>query len=84
MKIAVFWDVTSCGSYRTDFSRSSSIIRVTRNGELGATLAVGSNRRKLRTNTIYYTSISSQLGRLLVKANVEEWCLLGCYAVWLL
>jgi hypothetical protein len=22
--------------------------------------------------------------RFLVTANVEEWCLLGCYAVWLL
>jgi hypothetical protein len=31
--------------------RSASIIRVTRIGELGATLAVTSNRRTLRRNT---------------------------------
>jgi hypothetical protein len=38
---------------RTDFSeeRSASIIRVTRIGELGTTLAVISNGRKLRRNT---------------------------------
>jgi hypothetical protein len=37
---------------RTNVSdeRSSSIIRVTRIGELGRTLAVTSNRRKLRRN----------------------------------
>jgi hypothetical protein len=38
---------------RTDVSeeRSASIIMVTRVGELGATLAVTSNRRTLRRNT---------------------------------
>jgi hypothetical protein len=37
----------------TDFSKelSASIIRVTRIGELGTTLAVTSNRRMLRRNT---------------------------------
>jgi hypothetical protein len=46
MKNGVFWDVTSCGSVRTDVSEelSVSIIRLTRNGELGTTLAVTSNR----------------------------------------
>jgi hypothetical protein len=41
-KNAVFWDVTPCGSLRTDVSgeRSASIIRVTRIGELETTLAV--------------------------------------------
>jgi hypothetical protein len=40
---------------RTDVSEelSASIIRVTRLGELGTTLAVTSNRRKLRRNTSY-------------------------------
>jgi hypothetical protein len=38
---------------RTDFSEelSASIIRMTRIGELGTTLAVTSNRRTLRRNT---------------------------------
>jgi hypothetical protein len=38
---------------RTDVSEelSASFIRVTRNGELGTTLAVTSNRRTLRRNT---------------------------------
>jgi hypothetical protein len=41
---------------RTDVSKESSayIIRVERIGELGTTLAVTSNRRTLRRNTIYY------------------------------
>jgi hypothetical protein len=45
---------------RTDASEelSASIIRLRRIGELGTTLAVTSNRRKLRRNNI---SISSQL-----------------------
>jgi hypothetical protein len=57
---------------RTDVSEepSASIIRVTRIGELGTTLAVTSNRRTLRRNTKKNTN--------------KEWCLLGCYAVWLL
>jgi hypothetical protein len=40
---------------RTDVSEepNASIIRVTRAGELGTTLAVTSNRRTLRRNTKY-------------------------------
>jgi hypothetical protein len=47
MKNGVFWDVTPCGLVRTDVSEelSASIIRMTRIGELGTTLAVTSNRR---------------------------------------
>jgi hypothetical protein len=43
MKNTVFWDVTPCGSLRTDVSeeRNVSIIRMTRIGEPG-TLAVTS------------------------------------------
>jgi hypothetical protein len=50
---------------RTDASEefSASVIRVTRIGELGRTLAVTSNRRMLRRNT-------SSVRRLLVTANV--------------
>jgi hypothetical protein len=51
---------------RTDVSEefSASIIRVTRIGELGTTLAVTSNRRTLRRNTKW------SLRRLLVTASV--------------
>jgi hypothetical protein len=44
---------------RTDVSEelSASFIRVTRTGELGATLAVTSNRRTLRRNTEWETSV---------------------------
>jgi hypothetical protein len=55
---------------------SASIIRVTRIGELGKTLAVTSNRRTLRRNiSISYSSISyivflRNVLRLLVTANV--------------
>jgi hypothetical protein len=50
---------------RSDVSEelSASIIRVARIGELGTTLAVTTNRRKLRRNTKY-------LVYLLVTANV--------------
>jgi hypothetical protein len=49
-KNGVFCDVMPCGSLRTDVSEelSASIIRVTRIGELGTTLAVTSNRRTLQ------------------------------------
>jgi hypothetical protein len=42
MKDSVFWDVTPCGSCKNDVSEelSASIIRVTRIGALGTTLAV--------------------------------------------
>jgi hypothetical protein len=56
MKNGVFWDVALCVVLvRTDVSeeRSASIIRVTRISELGTTLAVTSNRRTLRRNTMY-------------------------------
>jgi hypothetical protein len=48
---------------RTDVSEelSTSFIRVTRIGELGKTLAVTSNRRTLRRNTMSGLGISSQL-----------------------
>jgi hypothetical protein len=54
MKSGVLWDVTPCGSCKNDVSeeRSASIIKVTRIGELGTALAVTSNRRTLRRNTV--------------------------------
>jgi hypothetical protein len=57
---------------------SASFIRVTRIGELGTTLAVTSNRGTLRRNDFVFLR---SVRRLLVTASVEEWCLLGCYAV---
>jgi hypothetical protein len=50
MKSAVFWDVTPCGSLRTDVSEEhiASIISVESISELGTTLAVSSNRTTLR------------------------------------
>jgi hypothetical protein len=53
MKNAVFWDLILRGSCKNDVSEelSVSIIRVTRIGLLGTTLAVTSNRRMLRRNT---------------------------------
>jgi hypothetical protein len=45
---------------RTDVSENSaSFIRVTRIGELGTTLAVTSNRRKLRRNTKFLRNVGS-------------------------
>jgi hypothetical protein len=47
MKNDVFWDLTRCGSCKTDVSeeQSASIIRVARIGEVRTTLAVSSNQR---------------------------------------
>jgi hypothetical protein len=77
MKDIVFWDVTPCGScknrrYVSD-ELSASIIRMTRIGEPGTTLAVTSNRRTLRRNT------SSSETSVLTKAthrNVYEHAIL--------
>jgi hypothetical protein len=54
MKNGVFWMLRQVALVTTDISDelSSSFIRVTRIGELGTTLAVTSNRRKLRRNTM--------------------------------
>jgi hypothetical protein len=48
MKNGAYWDVTPCGSCKDRRLRGkcASIIRPTRIGELGTTLAVTSNRRK--------------------------------------
>jgi hypothetical protein len=52
MKNSVFWDVTPCGSCKNvSKERIAYIIRVTRIGEVGPTLAATSNRRTLRRNT---------------------------------
>jgi hypothetical protein len=58
MKNGVFWDVTSCGSCKkTDISDelSASIIRETRIGELGTTLAVTATEAR-------YEEIQSEKG----------------------
>jgi hypothetical protein len=59
---------------KTDVSEelSSSIIRVTRIGELGTTLAVTSNRRTLRRNTKYCIVFICSVRRLLVAAKVRS------------
>jgi hypothetical protein len=52
-KNAIYWDVTPCGSCenRRFEGTISTIIRMTRFGELGKTLAVGSNRSMLQRIT---------------------------------
>jgi hypothetical protein len=55
VKNAVFWDVKPCDSCKNhDIAeeRSTFISRVTRIDELGTTLAITSNRRTLRRNTM--------------------------------
>jgi hypothetical protein len=48
MNNAVLWDVTARGSCETHVEKSIvSVIRVTRNGDLGTTLAVTNNRSTL-------------------------------------
>jgi hypothetical protein len=51
VKSGVFWDVTPVALVRTDVSEepSPTFIRVTRNGELGITLAATRNLRTLRS-----------------------------------
>jgi hypothetical protein len=59
---------------RADVSEelSTSFIRMTRIGQLGTTLAVTSNRRSICKIRGFHGD------------EYKEWCLLGCYAVWLL
>jgi hypothetical protein len=73
MKNAVFEDFTPCVSCKNRRSEEhiASIIRVITISELLTTLTVTSNRSTQRSTML----------RLLVTANVEEWRLLGCYAV---
>jgi hypothetical protein len=56
MKNVVFWDVTLWLLKEQHISEEhiSSIIRVTRIGELGTALAVTSNLRKLRRSSMYF------------------------------
>jgi hypothetical protein len=60
------------GLVRSDVSEelSASIIRVTRIGELGTTLAVNGNRRTLRRNTAKKLHFFRHVHRLLVTADV--------------
>jgi hypothetical protein len=75
MKNAVIWDLRRVALVRTDISEelSSSIIRVTRIGELGATLVVTSNQRTLRRNMMaalstYETSVLTRA----IPCNIPE------------
>jgi hypothetical protein len=56
---------------RTDVSeeRSASIIRVTRIGELGPTLAVTSNRRTLQRNTKWINPVTNPNPRFIGHAT---------------
>jgi hypothetical protein len=65
IKNGVLWDVTPCGSLRTDVSEelSASFNRVTRIGELETTLAVTSNRRTLHALSSSETSVLTRATR---------------------
>jgi hypothetical protein len=78
LKNALFWDVTSLDLLRTEVSeeRSAYIIRVTRIGELGTTLAVTSNGPSLWRNTAFMTEALSSSETLVVtratRRNIPE------------
>jgi hypothetical protein len=59
---------------KTDVSEelSASIIRVTRIGELGATLAVTTNRRTLRRNTKFLSSSETSVIKRTTLRNIAE------------
>jgi hypothetical protein len=62
---------------RTDVSeeRSATIIRVTRMGQLGTTLALTTNRRTLPRNTIIYRAekeLQRELGKLIFQAILVQ------------
>jgi hypothetical protein len=75
MKNGVFWDVTPCGSLRTDVSEelSASFIRVTRIGELGTILVVTSNRHTTATRRNIPEDTIHQRGReIIIVVRVED------------
>jgi hypothetical protein len=61
--------------------RIASIIRVVTTGELGITLALPYNDIPLPQS---YRCYSDTLVPAINEYGNEEWCLLGCYVVWLL
>jgi hypothetical protein len=64
MKNALLWGVTPCGPCKNpDVSEepSTSIIKVTRIGEVGTALAVTYNGRTLRRNTEHLNGVHSTL-----------------------
>jgi hypothetical protein len=80
-KNGVFWDVTPCGSCknRRFEDLGASFIRVTRIGELGTTLAVTSNRRTLRRNTIFAAVKTSNLIVSALSYDIAVCCVTQCY-----
>jgi hypothetical protein len=61
MKNFVFWDMTPCGfcKNRVSEERIASIIRVTRIGKIGTTLAVTSSRSTLQIISPQRASVAS-------------------------
>jgi hypothetical protein len=83
MKNAVFWDVTPCGSLRTDVSGEciASSTRVTRIGELGTTLAVTSKQSRLVV-TAYIVPSSLILVNLMMEAILSSETSVLTRAIW--
>jgi hypothetical protein len=71
---------------RTDVSEEpgASFVWVTIIGELGTTQAATSNRRMLRRNALGISSHRASVASCSLCFSYEEWCLLGCYTLWLL
>jgi hypothetical protein len=73
IKNTVFWGLRRVALVRTDVSEEcfASIIRVTKIGDLGTTLDVTSNRRRLRKNTKTVTANFIPSSPILVTLMME-------------
>jgi hypothetical protein len=81
MKNVVFWVVTPCGSCKNRRleERSAFIIRVTRIGGLGTTIAITINRHTLQRNAIPFTlmmeaihSFKTSVLTIAARCNIPE------------
>jgi hypothetical protein len=97
LKNAVFWDVTLCGYWKNGHFEGTSLLTRATQLHMAEDSILQSPPWKpqiLHGKYLYITAVmptskqievyNKQINPFKVLYYPEEWCLLGCYAVWLL